>query len=428
MFNRVRRSIGGWFRAAGVLVPAVIGAVAGSAAGADPIKVGFSIPVTGGLASNGKAILSAYRMWEEDINANGGLLGRKVELVYYDDQSNPALVPGIYSKLLDVDKVELVISSYGTNMSMPAMPVVVPKNLVFLSLFALAVNEEFKYPNYFSMFPVGPDAIHEISRGFFQIAREREPKLETVAIVGADTDFAKKAADGAHDNAVAMGFKIVIERSYPPSTVDFTPIMRAVIAANPDIVYVASYPPDSVGIVRAASELRLKTKLFGGGMVGLQYAALKTQLGPLLNNIVVHDFYVPEPTIHFPGIEDFLKRYQVKAAGGGMDQLGYFVPPFAYANLQVLGQAVEAVGSLDQKKLGDHLRSQRFSTIVGEVKFAPNGEWARPRVLLIQFQGVKGNELDQFKKQGTQVIVYPKELASGEPLAKLSGAACGRHL
>src|SRR5262245_47558679 len=217
------------------------------------------MPLTGGLASNGKAVLTAYQMWEEDINAKGGLLGRQVKLVYYDDQSNPTLVPGIYTKLLNVDGIDLVLSSYGTNMSMPAMPIVMPTNKVLMSLFALAVNEEFHYPNYFSMFPAGPNAVQEISRGFFEIAREQQHGLHTVAIVSADMDFAKKAADGARDNAAAMGFKIVYERSYPPNTVDFTPIIRAVAAVNPDFVYVASYPTDSVGIVRAASELGLKT-------------------------------------------------------------------------------------------------------------------------------------------------------------------------
>jgi branched-chain amino acid transport system substrate-binding protein len=401
----------GWHAAVLILLAALAAAATSAVRAAEPVRIGFSMPLTGGLASNGKAILTAYQMWAEDINTKGGLLGRKVELVFYDDQSNPTQVPGIYAKLLDVDKVDLVISSYGTNMSMPAMPVVMPKNLVLMSLFALAVNKQFNYPNYFSMFPAGPDAVHEISRGFFEIARER--RLQTVAIVGADSDFAKMAADGARDNAVAMGFKIVYERSYPPNTVDFTPIVRAIQAANPDFVYVASYPTDSVGIVRAANEIRLKTKLFGGSMVGLQYGAMKTQLGPQLNNMVIHDFYVPEPTLHFPGIEEFLKRYQMKAAGGGMDPLGYFVPPFAYANLQVLGQAVAAVGSLDQRKLGEHLRTHSFSTIVGEVKYAPNGEWAKPRVLMVQFQGVKGNDLEQFKRPGTQVIIHPRELASG---------------
>jgi branched-chain amino acid transport system substrate-binding protein len=378
---------------------------------AEALKIGFSMPLSGALASTGKAILAAYQMWEEDVNAKGGLLGRPVKLVFYDDQSNPTLVPAIYAKLFDVDKVDLVFSSYGTNLTAPVMPVAVPRNVVVMGLFALAINDQFHYPYYFSMFPAGPDAVHEFSRGYFEIAREK--KLQTVAIVGADSDFAKKAADGAHDNASKMGFKIVYERSYPPNTLDFSPILRAVQAADPDVVYVASYPTDSVGIVRAAHETGLKSKLFGGGMVGLQYAALKTQLGELLNGIVNYDFYVPEPTVPFPGIADFLKRYQDKATAGGMDALGFFVPPFAYANAQVLAQAVTAVGSVDQKKLGDYIKGHDFKTMVGDVRYSDNGEWANPRVLFVQFQGVKGNGLDQFKKAGTQVIIYPKDIASG---------------
>jgi branched-chain amino acid transport system substrate-binding protein len=118
--------------------------------------------------------------------------------------------------------------------------------------------------------------------------------------------------------------------------------------------------------------------------------------------------------VPFAGIEDFLKRYQAKAEAGGMDALGFFVPPFAYANLQVLGEAVTAVGTVaDQQKLGDHLKAGSFKTIVGEIRYAPNGEWAVPRVLQTQFQKIKGNDLDQFKRAGTQVIVFPTEFASG---------------
>jgi hypothetical protein len=191
--SRKGNAIGTVLYATALTVTILIGAVvASSVRAADSIKIGFSMPLTGGLASNGKAILTAYQMWQEDINAKGGLLGRNVELVHYDDQSNPTLVPAIYAKLLDVDKIDLVISSYGTNMTVPAMPVVIPRNLVLMSLFSLAVNEEFRYPNYFSMFPAGPDAVHDISRGFFEIAKEQQPKLQTVAIIGADTDFAKR--------------------------------------------------------------------------------------------------------------------------------------------------------------------------------------------------------------------------------------------
>jgi branched-chain amino acid transport system substrate-binding protein len=397
------------------LLIALLGALllAPAARAAEPIKIGFTMPLSGGLASNGKAVLIAYQMWAEDVNAKGGLLGRKVELVFYDDQSNPATVPGTYTKLIDVDKVDIVLSSYGTNLTAPAVPIAMQRDLLFLGLFALAINAEFNYPNYFSMFPAGPDPIHNFSRAYFELAAAQTPKPQTVAIIGADSDFAKKAADGAHDNATQLGFKIVYERGYPPNTVDFTPIIRAVQAANPDVIYVASYPQESVGIVRAANEVGLKAKLFGGGLVGVQYGTLKTQLGPLLNGIVVYDFYVPEPTLKFPGIEAFLARYQAKASGAGVDLLGYFVPPFAYANGQVLAQAIGAVGSLDQKQLAAYIRSHSFDTVVGNVSYAPNGEWAQSRILQVQFQGIKGNDLEQFKRPGTQVIVFPKEYQSG---------------
>src|SRR4051812_29488875 len=122
---------------------------------ADPIKIGFGMALTGPLAANGKMSLLAMQIWEEDINAKGGLLGRPVKLVYYDDQSNPSTVPGIYTKLLDIDKVDLVVSGYATNMVAPAMPVVMQKKKTFVSLFALDVNAEFRYPNYFSVLPAG---------------------------------------------------------------------------------------------------------------------------------------------------------------------------------------------------------------------------------------------------------------------------------
>ena len=408
MLSKLRSALAAAAVAAAVAAAPTGGATAQSGA---PIKIGFSMAMTGGLAANGKSALLAQKIWEDDVNAKGGLLGRPVKLVYYDDQSNPSTVPGIYTKLLDVDKVDLIIGPYATAQMAPAMPIVIQRNKVFITLLGLAVNSEFNYPYYFSMFPAGPDAVREFSRGYFEIAKDQ--KLQTVAIAGADSDFAKKAADGARENATKAGFKIVYDRSYPPNTVDFTAILHGIQASNPDFIYVASYPTESVGIVRAANEIGLKTKLFGGGMVGLQYAALKTQLGELLNKIVDYDFYVPEPTVPFKGIDSFLARYQAKAPSIGADLLGYFIPPFAYANGQVMEQAVTAVGNLDQRKLGDYIKSHAFDTIVGKVEYAPNGEWKNPRVLWVQYQNVKGNDLDQFKRAGTQAIIYPKELASG---------------
>ncbi len=124
--------------------------------------------LTGPLAANGKQTLLGMKIWEEEINAKGGLLGRPVKLVFYDDQSNPSTVPGIYTKLIDVDKVNLVVSGYATNMVAPAMPVVMQKNKVFPSLFALDANHEFKYPKYFSVLPTGPNTKTSFTEGFFR--------------------------------------------------------------------------------------------------------------------------------------------------------------------------------------------------------------------------------------------------------------------
>ena len=387
---------------------------AGPGRTAEPIKIGFGMALTGGLAANGKSALLAMKIWEEDTNANGGLLERPVRLIYYDDQSNPAAVPGLFTKLLEVDKVDLVVGDYGTNLLAPAMPVVISHNMTFIGLFGLAVNSEFNYPKYFSTFPTGPDPKTGFSKGFFDVAMAQNPKPKTIAIAAADAEFAHNAADGARLNAKAAGLQIVYDRTYPPSTVDYAPIVRAIQATNPDILYVGSYPLDSVGMVRAIKEVGLNVKLCCGGMVGLQYTAFKTQLGSLLNGIVNYDVWLPVPTMMFPGIADFLKKYQERAVAEGVDPLGYYLPPFAYAQLQILGEAVQATKSLDQNKLADYIRDHTIKTVVGDLKFGKGGEWAEPRVLQIQFQHVKGNDVEQFKNPATQVILSPKDYVSGK--------------
>ena len=381
---------------------------------AAPIRIGFGMALSGGLAPGGKAALLAYQIWAEEVNARGGLLGRKVELIHYDDQSNPATVPGIYTKLLDIDRVDLVISGYATVPTAAAMPVIMQRKKLFLSLFALAANDQFEYDRYFQIQPNGPDAKREFSRGFFELAAGLNPKAHSVALVGADAEYSVLALQGARDNAKKHGIKIVYDRTYPPHTTDFTPITRAIKATNPDLVYIASYPPDSAGMLRATHEVGLSAKMLGGGLIGPQFAALKRQLGPLLNGVVCYDLYLPEPSMKFPGIEEFLVRYRERAVQAGVDPLGLYIPPFAYAEMQILEAAVKAVGSLDDGRLADHIRTSTFETVVGDIKFGARGEWAEPRILLIQYQGVVGHDVEQFKQPGKQVILHPPRFKSGE--------------
>ncbi|MGV3635753.1 MAG: amino acid ABC transporter substrate-binding protein [Pseudorhodoplanes sp.] len=395
---------------------AVAGALcaAGPAIAQEPIKIGFSMALTGGLAANGKAALLAMQMWADDVNKKGGLLGRPVKLIHYDDQSNPATVPSLYTKLIDLDKVDLVVSPYGTNLIAPAMPVVMQKGMTMMSLFGVGVNKQFNYDRYFQIMPLGVESGHAIPNAFFEVVKTINPAPKTIAIVGADAEFGKITSDAARDIAKKMGLKIVYDRSYPPSTVDFAPIARAIQNANPELVFIASYPIDSVGLYRAINEIGLKAKLVGGGAVGPQFTTIKAQLGPFLNNALGYELYVPSNTMNFPGIQEFIARYQKEASGQGVDQLGYYVPPFIYAAMEIVGQAVEKTKSLDQKALAKTMHDNEFQTIVGKIRFAPNGEWTEPRVLMVQYRGIEGNAPDQFRDAGRYTILYPPAFKSGD--------------
>ena len=171
-----------------------------------PITIGISMALTSGLAPNGRAALLAMQPWAKHINAKGGLLGRPVKLIYYDDQSNPAVVLGIYTKLLDVDHVNLVVGGYATNMIAPAMPIVMQHHMTFLGLLGLDVNAQFHYPGYFSIAPTGGAyPSRSISAGFFAAAAALKPRQVWLAMTGADAQFSINALDGARALAKQYG-------------------------------------------------------------------------------------------------------------------------------------------------------------------------------------------------------------------------------
>jgi branched-chain amino acid transport system substrate-binding protein len=380
---------------------------------ADPIKLGFSEPLTGGLAGTGRVMLAAVKIWADDVNARGGLLGRPVQLVYYDDQSQGSNVPGIYIKLLDVDKVDLVITPYSTALTAAAMPVIIEHGKAVVSVSSLNINNAFHYGRYFAMTNTGPNPNAVFSKGFFRVAMQQNPKPRTVALAYADLEFSKNSIDGAHAIIKELGLQIVYDRSYPPSTMDFAPIIHAVQAAKPDIFFISSYPPDSVGLVRAVREIGFMPKMFGGATTGLNNVSAKTVLGPLLNGVVGYENWLPGPTLMFPGVEDFLKKYQAVAKEQGIDPLGYGAGPSAYAQAQVLGLAVEATQSLDPDKIALYLHSHRMSTVWGDVAFGEDGEWTEPRFLVVQYQHIAGKTLDQFTDPAKMPVIDPPEFKTG---------------
>jgi branched-chain amino acid transport system substrate-binding protein len=399
---------------AALLSPALAAAPA-FAQGAAPIKIGFSMALTGPLAANGQQALLGAQIWEEETNAKGGLLGRKVELVHYDDQSTPSTIPGIYTKLLDFDKCDLVVGPYATNMVAPAIPVVMQKGKVFIGLFALDANGEFHYDKYFSMLPFGPTPREAFSDGFFQVASAQNPKPQTIAIAAEDAEFSRNAADGARNNVKKYGFKIVYEKTYPPSTTDFSPIIRAIQATNADLVMIFSYPLSSVGMLLSAGELGLKPKMMGGGMVGLQATTIKNKLKSRLNGIVNYETWVPSAKLMAPAA-NFFKKYQARAPGLGIDPLGYYLGGWGYAYLQVLGDGIAGAKSVKDDDVAAYLRSHAFDTIMASgIRFGKNGEWTKGRALQVQYHDITdAANLETWRGMSYQTVLTPADEKTGE--------------
>jgi branched-chain amino acid transport system substrate-binding protein len=383
-----------------------------------PIKIGMSMPQTGSLGAGGQAALVALRMWVDEVNQKGGLLGRKVDFIVYDDQTNPANTPGIYTKLLDVDKVDLVIAPYGTVPTGPIMPLVKQRGLLLMGNFSFQVNAKVQHDMWFNNSPWNDAA--SWSEGFFKGAQKVGAK--SIAFLAADQEFAQNLANGAREYAKRIALKTVYDQNYPPATTDFSSLIRAIRAARPDIVYVMSYPNDSVAIVRSVNEIGVgsSVQLFGGGMVGLQFTPNMVGLGSLLNGIVNYNSYVPG--MQYPGIEDFLQRYAKRAAEAKVDPLGFYLPPFNYAIGQMLEQAVNGTKSLEHRRLAEYLRKNEMKTVVGPIRYDKMGEWARPRVVQAQFRGVVDKDMEQFRRPGKQVVIFPDEYKTGELIAPFEKA------
>jgi len=398
--------------AAGVLTLAGAASLQTAAAqSGEPIKIGFGMALTGPLAANGKQALLGMKIWEEETNAKGGLLGRPVKLIYYDDQSNPSTVPGLYTKLLDVDKVDLVVSGYATNMVAPAMPVVMQKNKTFISLFALDVNAEFKYPKYFSVLPTGPDTKASFTEGFYQVAVAQDPKPTTVALAAEDAEFSRNSCEGARENAKKFNLKIVYDKTYPPSTTDFSPIVRAVQAANPDLFIICSYPLSSVGMVQTINELNYKPKMYGGAMVGLQATVFKNRLGAKLNGLVNYETWVPSEKMLAPAAE-FFKKYQARAGAEGVDPLGYYLGGWGYAYVNMLGEGITATKSVDDDKIAEWLRKTEHKTIMGDWSYGAKGEWTKSGMMQVQYHDIKEGET--WRAMNYQTVLTPADLATGK--------------
>lgn len=401
--------------AAQIAAPAVV------AAAEKPLRIGLSIAQTGNIAAGGRAGLAALQMWRDDVNAAGGILGRPVELVVYDDQSNPGLVPGIYAKLMNLDRVDLLMLPYGTNLSAVVMPMITQRNRFVIGQFEIGQNK-LGHDKFFEVAPWGPNPGDNWCRGYFELARRQG--YHTVAIVNSDAEFSANAAAAGARICEELGLKVVLREHYPPNTVDFSGILRNVNAARPDFAFVASYPVESAALIRGVSEIGVSEsiQMLGGAMVGIQYGDELLSLGSGLDGVTNYDTYVVAPSLDFPGISGFLDRYRTIAEKARIDALGHFLPPFFYAGGQLIAAAAQATGSFDEGRLAAWLHANTVDTIVGPISFGPDGNWLKSRIVWDQYRGVADKNLDQFRSAGRQIVVEPEGLATGKLITPYKAA------
>jgi branched-chain amino acid transport system substrate-binding protein len=378
-----------------------------------PIKIGYCLSLSGGLAANGLTAQLAHQIWQEDVNSRGGLLGRPVELVCIDDKTDPNSVAGIYQSLLADENVDLLLAGYGNNSISPAMPLIMEHEKYFVGLMGLAVNKDLKYDRFFCMIPTGSDPNVALTSGLFEAASRLPKKPQTMAILAADADFSKNPIAGARANAAQYGIEVLSEFKYSLATEDYSDVVKAQTDSSPDILFLCSYINDSVGLVRAVGETGIEPMLIGGAMIGPQSSTVQQQLGSLLNGVVNYEYWLPTSAMAFSGVQELISNYQKKAGGTQADALGYYVAPCAYAQLQVVEQAIRGTDGLDDAGLARYTHSEVFHTVMGDVKFGPLGEWEDPRVLTVQFQNIGSNDIDDFRSPDARVVVSPSEYANG---------------
>ena len=373
----------------GMVIAMAMG-VAPAAAG-EPLKIGASISTTGTYSKPGKYTQEGYLLWEKHVNERGGLLGRPVKMVIYDDRSEPATAVKLYEKLITEDKVDMVVGPYSRPIT-NAVSVVSEKHkkLMVASLAATTSIWErgFKY----LFMTISPAEVY--LEGAIDIAAQKG--LKTVAIINEDTLFSKAAASGAGKLAEQKGMKVVFREAYPKGTSDFSALLIKIKALNPDVLLGGTYFDDAVAITRQMKVLDVNPKIYGvtvGGDLPEFYDLLKKTAD------YVYGSTQWEPSLPFPGIKEFVESY--KKMWGHDPQ---YHSAAGYNGPLILEKAVREAGSLDPDKLRGVLLKMKTTTMFGDYEVDERGFQIGHKMVLLQWM------------DGKRVTVWPKPVAQREPV------------
>ena len=379
------------FKALGALALAAAVAVISLPADAQgPIRIGASLSLTGTYAKLGKNQHEGYQLCIKDLNAKGGILGRKAELVVYDDQSMPATAVRLYEKLITEDKVDAVMGPYSSPVSEASANVTEKYKKVMVAPLA-ATTSIFKKGRKYIFMVISP--AEGYLEGLIDMAAKRG--LKTVAVVNEDTLFSKAAAAGAAEQAKRKGLQVVFTEAYPKGNTDFSALLTKIKAANPDVLAAATYFDDAVALTRQMKELNVSPKMYGvtvGGDLPEFYDTLKQ------NAEYIYGATQWEYTLPYPGNQEFFDAYKKE-----FNHEPSYHSAAGYAGCLIYAEAVKRAGSLDADKVREQLLKLEMKTMFGEYKVDADGYQTAHKMVTFQWQGEK------------KVTVWPDELAQGKP-------------
>jgi branched-chain amino acid transport system substrate-binding protein len=353
----------------------------------NPIRIGFSITETGANSAPALFDLQGYELGAAAINAQGGLLGRKVELVYYDDQQSTATAVQLYQKLITSDKVDLLVGPYQSDLAEAIAPLVNRDKMVLPTMDANLDSFTGKYQYLIQTITQTPRYMTPV----IDMAAERGYK--TLALLVQDTAFPEELAQGIKQEAQARGISVVFEGSYPATTTDFSSLILKAASFHPEMIIGATFLPDAEGIVRAAKAANVNAKLFAFS-VGPVEPEFNSGLGSAANDILGTTLWFP--TLPTAGNAAFVKTFHAKF-GRDPD----YHAAMAYGTIQALAAAVRSAGSLDQTKIRDAFLKLNIQTVAGNFRLNSTGMQLGYQAYVLQWQN------------GKQVLVWPSNVATG---------------
>ena len=339
-----------------------------------PIKVGTTAPFSGVYATPGQNQLEGIRMWVDDINARGALLGRKVKLVVFDDKSEADLTARLYQRLIIEEQVDLLIGPYSSELTLAASRVAEAHNFPMVA--AGAASGKIWSQGFKNIFQV--DAPARDYMNLLMESAKNKADLSRVALVYPDTDFSREVAEGVRIQAVKHAMNMVFDAEYRFGYTNFSGLVRRMLPTKPEIVIGATYLEDSVAFIREAKKQQLLPKAFAF-TVGPALPEFGDRLGVDADGVIGVVAWMRSGRI--PMAYDFSFRFKQKFGRNAGVHAAY-----GYGAGQVLEAGVRLAGSLVKDDVRKHLREMIFRSLLGNYRVDENGKQLGKRIYVLQWQ------------------------------------------